>query len=534
MKSQDFHYGYCVKCQEPLGFFGGESEETFCYNCSNYKKLENEKAISYYKEELNKIRLEFRNGINNGHIDRYFANYLTFGEAILGTEEKEYLTISSERIDTVGFINFNSFVLANIGIKWILEDLNYISGTSEDYQDSIFALPKKWIIYLQRLIYLENELGFVLIDDNTYEKFYYLERLKFNFESLNQFGLINPEEIDTDKFKEIKEDLLEKEKDPDYVKQFVNLHLPLYFVCMAYVQYPKMTDRIFSFKDILYSPILIDYIGYIIEKYKDKRAKSPEEWSKENPYFLNIEFDQLKSDIPEIKWDNILYSHVVSSQTNPLSYPLLIEYKGKIVITPTRLKLAREMMFERLYHDTFHNYLSIIYESEFQWKILALLEEYGCNVKDPVSKDYWIYISDKKNNTFEFDIMATFKNYIIIIECKSFHPTAFYHLKDAVFRREERVKHFHKQFIDKIKNWIKNNLKKESKGGYVSINCRKREIGEKSTQKFTINFEEQFRDIKDELIVSLFITQYKEFFKGYPEIFQIFYEDLEKFLKNLE
>jgi len=49
MKSQDFHYGYCAKCQEPLGFFGGESKEIFCYNCTGYKKLEIEKAIDILK-----------------------------------------------------------------------------------------------------------------------------------------------------------------------------------------------------------------------------------------------------------------------------------------------------------------------------------------------------------------------------------------------------------------------------------------------------------------------------------------------------
>ena len=267
---------------------------------------------------------------------------------------------------------------------------------------------------------------------------------------MNQFGLLNPNDINHQKYNEIKQELLEKEEDSDYVKEFVNLHLPLYFVCMCYAQYPNMHDRIFSFEDILYNPIVIDYLGYIIDEYKDKRAKSPEERSKEKPYFLNIDFNQLKSDIPKIHWNNMLYSHIVASQHNPLSYPLLIDYKNKILITPTRLKIAREMMFEKLLHDTVIGYLSVVYENEFQQKFLDLLEDNSCIVKDPVNNNYWIYISDKKNATFEFDIMAIYKDYILAIECKSFHPTAFYHLNEAISRRKERVKHYNKQFIEKI------------------------------------------------------------------------------------
>ena len=523
-------YGYCPNCEEPLGWIGGD---IFCYKCSDFKKLEKIKAISQYKDKLDKIRISFRNGIDNGHINRYFYNYLTYGEAIFGTEEKEYLTLSSERIKTVGFINFKKFVIGTLGIKWILEDLNFISKTSENYQDTIFSLPQEWIIYFQRLIYLENDLGNIIIDSNNNEKFYYHEKLKFYLNSLNQFGLLNPNEIKHEKYNEIKQEILEKEIDSKYVEEFAKIHLPLYFVCITYAQYPNMNDRIFSFEDILYNPIVIDYLGYIIDEYKDKRARSPEEWSKENPYFLSIDFNQLKSDIPKIFWNNTLASHIIASQYNPMSFPLLIEYQSKIIITPTRLKIAREMMFEKLLHNLISAYLSIVYENEFQQKILDKLEENNCIVKDPVNNDYWIYISDKKNATFEFDIMAVYNNYILAIECKSFHPTAFYHLTDAINRREVRVKHYNKQFKEIIQTWFIKNLKNKSKSGYISINCRSKEIGAKKTKKYTLNLEDRFKSIEDKQIIGLFVTQYKEYFKGYPEIFQIHYEDLEDFLNNL-
>lgn len=535
MTSQKSLYGYCSNCGEPLGHFGGDSKKIICYKCAGFSKLDDNSAITHYKNELDKIRIKFRRGLVNGDINRYFANYLEFGEALLRTEDEEYLVISSDKIDSISFIDFNQFVIANIGIKWILEDLNYVSKFGNAYHNSILTLPKKWLIYFQRLVYIENNLGYIIIDENKNEKFYYFEILKFYFDSLNQFGLINPKEIDINKFEEIKLELLEREKDPDYVKEFANIHLPLYFVCMSYAQYPDMNDRIFSFEDISYSPILIDYLGYIIDEYNDKRAKSPEELSieKEKRYFINIDFNKLKSDVLRIKWDNSLYYFIVASPYNPMSYPLLIEYNGKIIITPTRLKLAREMMFERMFHDTINSYLSIIYENDFQKKIMNLLEEIGCIIKDPVNNEDWIYISDKKNATFEFDLMALYKDYILIIECKSFHPTAFYHLKDAVNRREERVKHFRDQYIKLIIPWLEYNLRRKSEEKFIEINCRTKEVGGKRIKQLQINFPKEFNGINKTKIIGLFITQYKEYFKVYSEISQIYYEDLIDFLKRL-
>ncbi len=166
MTSQNYLYGYCSDCGEPLGHFEGCSKQIFCYKCTSFTKLDDNNAITYYENELDKIRMEFRRGLVNGDINRYFANYLEFGEAILKTEDKEYLVIGSDKIDSVSSIDFNNFVIANIGTKWILEDLNYIYKFGIDYQEEISTLPKKWLIYFQRLVYLENNLGFIIIDKN--------------------------------------------------------------------------------------------------------------------------------------------------------------------------------------------------------------------------------------------------------------------------------------------------------------------------------------------------------------------------------
>ncbi|MBN1800789.1 MAG: hypothetical protein JW891_04740 [Candidatus Lokiarchaeota archaeon] len=365
------------------------------------------------------------------------------------------------------------------------------------------------------------------------ERFYYFEKLEFYFNSLNQFGMFDPTKLDKKENIEIIKELLKKEKNSEYAKQMAFIHIPLFFVCMAYQQYPNAEDRIFSFEDILYDPIVIDYLGYIYNQYKDKRARSPKEWSHDNPCFLYIDFNNLKKDIPKIEWNQMLKTHIISSQYNSMSFPLLIEYKGKILIAPTRLKIAREMIYERLLHNFIHSHLSIVSENDFQKKILDILEKNNCMVRDPLTNKYWIYISDKKKATFEFDILAVFNNYILVIECKAFHPTAFYHLLPTVEGRRKKVQYYSEQFKKKIHPWFCENLKK-SRLGHINIVCRSRDIGATKTKQFTLNLEDRIKYIDHKQIIGLFITQHKEYFKGYSNIFQIHYKDIEDFLDHLK
>ncbi|MHA1232612.1 MAG: hypothetical protein ACTSPQ_18425 [Candidatus Helarchaeota archaeon] len=526
-------YGICEICHEPLGFVENDLDNVFCYNCSGYEKRDISESISFYNNRLNELRILFRNEIIKSNIWRYFFNYIEFGEAIVSSEEEDYLTLYSKPYDSYRLINFKQFVVANIGIKWILEDLLFFERKTDDYQDEICIIPLKWLLLFQKKIYLENNLGFLILDKKNTEKFYFFEKLNFYHDSLKQFGLI-PRVIDSNEFQEIKNDLLKKEKNLEYVRELVNIHLPIYFVCMAYLQYPNIEDRIFSFEDILYTPKLIDYIGIIIDTYKNQVARNQNERNNGRYYFKIIPLNQLKKDTSKIKWTNNLENHIITSKFNPMSFPMLINIEGNsIIITPTRLKIAREMMFERFSHNIIHKFLSIKSERMFLKEILNKLKSLNCIFKDPKNNKIWINISDKKRSTFEFDVLAIFNKNIFIIESKSFHPSPFYYLKNAVYQRKERVAHFNKQFTKKIKPWILKHLQENNNGNYIRIKCRIKNIDKHKSEKCEINIPKLFNNIADVNIIGLFITQYKEYFLGFPQIYQIYIDDLQSFISGL-
>lgn len=81
-----------------------------------------------------------REGIINGNVDRYFRNYLTLGEALFNSEEKKDYAYIPHPIKTAVSINFMAFVISNLAIKWILEDLNYKTQQSEDYSNETFTM----------------------------------------------------------------------------------------------------------------------------------------------------------------------------------------------------------------------------------------------------------------------------------------------------------------------------------------------------------------------------------------------------------
>ena len=526
--------GFCEVCGEPLGEIISNKGILFCYKCAGYKKLDIEFCINQCDQELKKLRKLFHEGIINGDVDRYFRNYLTSGEALYNSEEKKDYAYISHPIKKAVSLNFINFVISNVAIKWILEDLNFKTQQSDEYSNDTFTIPLRWLQFFKRMIYMRNNLGFFIEDKLGPRQFYYFQILDFYNDSLNQFGLIEPNRIDPVKFNSILEDLLAKESDPNYVKEFINFDLPLIFVCMSYLQYPNMEDRIFTFQDIIYDIKIIQYIADIYSYYNDKRASSPEECNSGGTYYIIKSFKELKKDFPQIIWDDLLYYHIISSQSNPMSFPLLIEYKGTIAITPTRLKIAYELMFEAFVHNAISNRLSKAYENTFQEKVLEILRKNNFLVIDPINAEKWTNIIDKKKNTFEFDILGIYQDYIFIVECKSFHPSAFYRLSEARLRRKCQLDHFKTQFNNKIKPWLISKLKTKPKNEYIAIKSRKWYQTDNKYKPYIIKIPKEFYNIGEKKLIGLYITQLNECFKDNSEIIQIYCEEIEEFINSIK
>ncbi len=520
----------CNVCSEPLGELEENRGTFFCYNCKGYIKVDLVNSLSLIQIKLENLRKMFREEVINGYIDKYFSNYLTLGESLYSTDSLDYCAEIPDSNEEMIHFNFIFFVAANLALKWILEDLNFKVNGNNDYKQEVFEIPIEWQTLFCKKIYIENNLGFYIKKNDT-EHFYFTQKLDNYHKSLIQFGMVESTNISEEKMNRIVEDIIEKERDVDYIKRIINLELPLTFVCMSYNQYPNMNDRIFSFKDILYHPSVIQVISDLHSYYKDKRPKTPEECDDSKKYFIVKKMQELEIELNHIQWDSTLRNHIIASQFNPMSIPLLILYKNDIVITPTRLKIVYEMMFEKYIHDKISNVLSRVFELEFQENSRKIIKD-SINIIDPITGEIWENIKDKKKSNFEADIIGYKNNYVFFVECKSFHPAPFYHLKDARKRRKIRYNRSTAQFNDKFKPWLIKCLTKKPKNGYIKINCRKI-MKDKKSKNFVLNFPSNYQGIDDNHIIGIYLTQLNEIFNSSSNLIQIYYEELYKFIKFL-
>ncbi len=95
----------------------------------------------------------------------------------------------------------------------------------------------------------------------------------------------------------------------------------------------------------------------------------------------------MKNYLKEIPWSfEIFYYIFITTQKNPISFPLLIEYGDEIYVSPTRLKVALRLMNQKLIHNYISNELIKKFEIEFQNVVIKLLKEKKINVEDPITK----------------------------------------------------------------------------------------------------------------------------------------------------
>ena len=525
--------GYCKNCGEPLGYFESDKKNIFCYNCNGYSKIDKSLSIRECQSELDRLRQKFREGIINGSVELYLKSYANLGEKIISSKDFKDSPLRLFEIEDPVEWNILNFVLANIGIKWILEDLNYYLTPSKESKNEIFEIPNKWLNTFKRKVYIENNLGIFIKDKMNNQYFYQYQIFDIYNKSLIYFGIFPQEGVSSEKFSEIYNKMLEEQSDPEVIKNIVENKLPLLFTHLVYELYPDYENKIFSFDDILYDNTIPDLIGMIVNKTEEKLGPTLNELFEKGIYFISIPSDKFFNEFPLIPEGYFL---IVASKSNPMSIPLLIQYKNEIIITPTRLRLAKVLMRENLRHKKISINISKESEIKFQGIIEEILIKNKVNIIDLITNTKWINIRRKLGPfAFEADIIGIYNEYILIIECRSFYPHPFMFLLNNK-EKNKRLDKFIKsenQFKFKIKPWLMSELRKPPKRGYFSVECSQLNILNKKSNKYIMNFPNSFHNISQERIVGLYITQLDECFRGKYETDQIYYKNLEEYLKNL-
>jgi len=343
---------------------------------------------------------------------------------------------------------------------------------------------------------------------------------------------MSTDEIGSEKYHSHLNKLSNLEKKQDTKKLYAQTDFRLALLSQAYNWYPDKEHKMFSFEKLLMNDQIPDIVWFIFNYYNKKRAKNLKELSKMNHYFVIRDYNRFLSDVGFIPWE------IVSFQSNVHEFPLLIEFKNRLYISPTRLILAYNFMREKLLHDEISIKLSVEYAIKFQKMVESILTKNKLIIHDPITNNSFTNIVDKKDMSFEIDILAFSKKKLFIIECKSFHFSPFFHLKDAKEGRlRDQFNPFVKKFNERIKPWFLSQMNNPVINNCIKIDCRKFDIGTKKNHKFEVNLPERLQNIEELDIVGLYVTQINEYFKvqdvSKGTLIQIYYEDLEEFCETL-
>ena len=524
--------GLCSICGNPLGFSKLGSREYYCYKCENYERLTTSDCVQSCNRNLKKLRESFRDLVLHGDAKRYLKSYLNILETIFVSDQNEIApNLDVKRKIEVLPYNQPFFITMSLAIKWILEDINYKTKQDGDFsQEKATNILIQWFTLFLQKVLLENDLGTFISKLNSNQKvFYYYQYFDFYQDSLDEYSNFSKGELTPQNYDEKIAKYLENRNNPEDIIEFVKFDFPLTYICSLYNLYPNTEDRMFSFKDIAADYGVPIILKKIIDIYDVKRSLNFDDLKLPGKnFFATTNFEQLRLDISNIHWSpDIFYSIFVTSKRNPMSFPLLIEFSNEIYVSPTRLKIALRLMKQKLIHEKQSNFLSEYFEVDFQNKVLSKLTDMGMKTVDPISNLELVNLKDKKNGTFELDILGYDSENIYIVECKSFHPHPFYMLKEDRERRKLNLLKFKSQFLEKIKPWLIEGLNKKTLNKHITIQAYQNKPQAKKGKPFQISLPKRFMNVTPKNIVSLYVTQLNEIFPDVQTVHQLYYKDLQ-------
>ena len=260
--------------------------------------------------------------------------------------------------------------------------------------------------------------------------------------------------------------------------------------------------------------LILALLEHLFSFYDNKRSTSEENITKDG--FVVVR--DLKEITDDINQERLLIppfqDSIISSTRNYHNYPFIIEYNRNFIISPSRLWIGYRLLHYAFQKDRINNDLARKYEKESMIEIENRLKKHGVVI---IGKE--IHTSKKG---IELDLIGYYNEYVLIIECKSFHPSPFF-----MMRKNRRYNdQFRKKLknVERIKKWMRKNLNDThpNKGklriyGYDAKNKKSSEL----------IFPMKYHKIDKSKILYLYITQIKEYHEeDRGDIIQVWYGDL--------
>jgi len=546
---RNINKGICDVCKSPKGHFGID-DKCFCYKCNGYELLNREEARYLIQRRKQRLREEFKKIAVKSDIFYCLKVFLSFGETYFINDKNEIsIKPNMNKKESIIKIDLRRIAIANMGVKWLLEDsLEHLQETmpwNKSYCKNMMTLLRTWLDWnrKEKLSDIRYNLGFFVSKDNK-SSFYYTQQYDFYLESLEKFHIISQSEDISD---EMVENVLKNHRDlfqnPNQLKKYVKDEYPVLISTILNAYYTDEVIRPFSFDDLMdednkkitkflsqcnddiidhltnrkisFTEIILALLENLCSYYENKSITSINNITKDgfvvvrDLYKLAEDINQGKLLIPPFQ------EYIISSSRIYHHYPFIIEYNGNFIISPSRLLIGYKLLHYAFNKDRINDELAKKYEKESMLEIEKRLKKHGVEI---IGKE----IKPKKQGGFEIDIIGYYNEYILIIECKSFHPSPFF-----MMRKNRR---YNNQFkdklkrIEKIKAWIFDKLNNiRPKMGNIKVDV----YDDKNKKPLEIEFPMRYHKINQNKILYLYITEIKEYHEeSRNDIIQVWYGDL--------
>lgn len=537
--------GICNVCKSPKGHFGIDYK-CFCYKCNDYELLNREEAKQLIQRSKRRLREVFRKIAVKSDIFYCLKVFLSIGETYFINDDNEIsINPNVNKKESILIIDPRRIAIANVGVRWLLEDsLAHLQETipwNEAYCTNMMTLVRTWLDWnrKEKLSDISYNLGFFVTKDEK-TSFYFTQQYDFYLESLEKFNITDPSEEISD---EIVENVLKIHRElfqnPDKLKKYVMDEYPVLISTVLNSYYTDEVLKPFSFKELMdkdnekmekflslcndelidfittkktrFTEIILALLENLYSYYENKRSKI----INKDGFVVVRDLSNLTNDINQ---GRLLIppfqEYIISSSRNHHQYPFIVEYNSKFIISPSRLWMGYRLLHYALHKDRINDEMARKYEKESMLEIEKRLKKNG------------IVIIGKEINTskkgVELDLIGYYNEYILIIECKGFHPSPFF-----MMRKNRRYNNqFKKKFenIERIKEWMFSKLNNaRPKKGKIRINvydAHKKKPSE-------IIFPMKYHKINQNKILYLYITQVKEYHEeNRNDMIQVWYGDL--------
>jgi len=522
--------GICIKCGSQKGHFGDDTK-IFCYKCSGYKIVSQEESKILVKRRKLRLREEFKRIAIKSDIFYCLKLFLSIGETII-SENNNPIRNSNTDSQNIIIIDPRRIVIANLGVKWLLEDsIDHKPDTipwNASYCTNMMNLLRTWLDWnrKEKLADGRYKLGF-FVAKNSANSFYFTQLFDFYMDSLRKFGITSPDDINIDEFSNMLEKLKKLERNRENFKSYIRNEYPVLLSTMVNSYYTEEVIRPFSFdylmdennsklEEVLSHPKLRMKIDDLKkEKHKFTRLflalleKLYEFYYKLSPKSINDSqkdglvivrnITQLNQDLSQEKLLIPLFKdYLISSTKNFHQYPFIIEFGGNFIITPIRLWIGYRLLHYALNKDKINSDLARKYEDESMQVIENKLKEHGVEIFGKEIK------TSKKGN--EIDLFGCYQDFILIIECKGFHPSPFFMMRKSRRFNDQFLEKM--KIVDKLKNWIVSSLTNlKSRYEYIELTV----YDNKNKEQIKLKIPQKYCEIDRDKILYLYITQIKEF-----------------------